>query len=409
MNGDRLMSLGGTLDGVATQPAAMPFSRLEIHADFEGAASAWARLAAHAPASWYQTRHWASAWCASVGKANRAKPQIIVAYDADGEPCLLLPLVVMRKGLLNEAQFCGGKDSNFNLPLFRPQDRWDRASIRLLLRQAAAQLRPRPDIFALLNQPGQWDGALNPMAMLTAQPSPSFGHRGTLSRQSDVLLAERLSSDHRKKLARKFRRLNTLGHTHCAFAESRAEIEAAISAFSAQKAERLRQMGVVGQFEDDRTPDFLRRLSIPTQDGEPARMRWATLIVGDQIVATYGGGIHRGQFQAMVNSMSLDPIIARSSPGECLLNWLVTRCCEDGLSRFDLGTGEGGYKTLYCPTAEPLFDSIVPVSSAGALAAVARRSILRAKRMIKQNEVLWAAARKIRSYRAPKSGGAASG
>lgn len=393
------MSLSGTLEVAHAQPASMPFRRIEIHTDFASCAAIWSRLEAYAPASWYQTRHWASAWCESVGKTSGAHVQILVAFDAADLPCLLLPMVVVRKGLLHQAQYCGAKDSNFNLPLFRPQDRWDRASVRLLLQQAASQLRPRPDFFALLNQPGQWDGAVNPMALLTSQPSPSFGHRGTLQRRSDVLLAELLSNDHRKKLARKFRRLETIGPTQCSFAETPEAIEATIQAYCAQKMERLLQMGVASHVADDSMLDFLRRLSLRGEQGEPARMRWAVLTVGDHIAATYGGGIHRGQFQAMVNSMSLEPEIAKSSPGECLLNWLVARCCEDGLTRFDLGTGDGPYKKAYCPTVEPLFDAVIPASVAGFAASKVQRAVLNVKRIIKQNDGLWAAARKIRKFR----------
>ena len=402
------MSLSGTLDDVHAQSTSMPFSRIEIHDDFASCAANWSRLEASATTSWYQTRHWASAWCESVGKASGAHLQILVAFDATDLPCLLLPLVVVRKGLLYQAQYCGAKDSNFNLPLFRPQDSWDRASVRLLLQQAASQLRPRPDNFALLNQPGQWDGVVNPLALLASQASPSFGHRGALQRRSDILLEGLLSNDHRKKLARKLRRLQTLGPTQCSFAETSEIIEAAIQAFCAQKAERLLQMGVASKAADDTTLDFLRRLSLPGEQGEPARMRWAILTVRDSIVATYGGGIHRGQFQAMVNSMSLDPEIARSSPGECLLNWLVARCCADGLTRFDLGTGEGSYKKSYCPTVEPLFDAFIPVSVAGFAASNVQRAVLHVKRIIKQNAGLWAAARKIRKLRGSAKNPAAS-
>ena len=391
------MSLTGTLDGAATHGAIMPFCRIEIHNAIASCAAAWSRLEAGAPASWYQTRHWAAAWCASIGTSSRAKVQIVVAYDADDQPCLLLPLMVVRQGLQHQARFIGAKDSNFNLALFRPQDRWDIAAVRHLLRQAAQQLHPRPDSFVLLNQPGQWDGSPNPLALLATQPSPSFGHRGALQRQSDILLATLLSNDHRKKLARKFRRLQTFGPVACSFAETPEAIDAAITAFGAQKSARLREMGVTSQTPDAVTLDFLRRLSHPTGFGEAARMRWATLTVGERIVATYGGGIHRGQFQAMVNSICLDPEMSRSSPGECLLNWLVARCCEEGLTRFDLGTGEGNYKKLYCPENEPLFDALIPISAYGFVASQVQRAALRTKRVIKQNEFLWAAVRRIRS------------
>ncbi|MBV1706260.1 MAG: GNAT family N-acetyltransferase [Hyphomicrobiales bacterium] len=390
------MSLAGTLETVAQHVKTMPFRRTEIHASMESCAAAWSRLEACAPVSWYQTRHWATAWCDSLNASGTAALRVIVAYDEDDQPCLLLPLVMVRQGLLQQARFIGARDSNFNLPLFRSQDRWDKASVQRLLRQAAHQMQPRPDSFVLLNQPGTWDGATNPLTLPATQPSPSFGHRGALQPQGEALLEKLLSKDHRKKLARKFRRLQEMGPAQCGFAETPQAIEAAIMAFCEQKSARLRDMGVTNLACDARTLDFMRRLSHPAAHDEPARMRWATLQVGERIVATYGGGIHRGQFNAMVNSICLDPEIARSSPGECLLNWLVARCCEEGLTSFDLGIGEGGYKKLYCPEDEPLFDAILPISATGFVAAHVQRAALRMKRAIKQNDVLWAGAQRVR-------------
>ncbi len=396
MSGVQQMSLGGTLESAAQPVTAMPFCRTEIHDSMDSCAAAWSRLEACAPVSWYQTRHWAAAWHASIGAADAGKLRIIVAYDADDKPCFLLPLVMVRRGWLHQARFTGAKDSNFNLALFRPQDRWDMAAVQHLLHQAAHQMQPCPDSFVLLNQPGQWDGTANPLALLATQPSPSFGHRGALQPPAETLLAGLLSRDHRKKLARKFRRLQEMGPTRCDFAETTQAIEAAIMAFGQQKSARLREMGISDLACDARTLAFMRRLSHPATAAEPARMRWATLTVGERIVATYGGGIHRGQFQAMVNSICLDPEIARSSPGECLLNWLVARCCEDGLTGFDLGVGEGSYKKLYCPEDEPLFDTILPISAAGLAAAHVQRAALRAKRVIKQNEFLWTTSLRLR-------------
>ena len=40
-------------------------------------------------------------------------------------------------------------------------------------------------------------------------------------------------------------------------------------------------------------------------------------------------------------------------------------CCERGFNKFDLGIGDAAYKQVYCKDAEPLYDSVVPITAAG--------------------------------------------
>ena len=76
-------------------------------------------LAQEAPASPYQSFDFARVWFATIGAAEGATPLIVVARDDVGQPVALLPFARVARGPLRFAVFLGGKDSNFNLGLFR--------------------------------------------------------------------------------------------------------------------------------------------------------------------------------------------------------------------------------------------------------------------------------------------------
>ena len=78
----------------------------------------------------------------------------------------------------------------------------------------------------------------------------------------------------------------------------------------------------------------------------------------------------------------------------------MRRCCERGLTTFDLGIGQATYKTLFCPDAEPLFDSHLPLTSAGRMLAVGFGVTARCKRAVKSSAALWSLARALRRLRA---------
>ena len=62
-----------------------------------------------------------------------------MARDEAGQPVALLPFARAARGPLRFAVFLGGKDSNFNLGLFRPGGAWSRDDVAALLAAAAAQ------------------------------------------------------------------------------------------------------------------------------------------------------------------------------------------------------------------------------------------------------------------------------
>jgi CelD/BcsL family acetyltransferase involved in cellulose biosynthesis len=91
---------------------------------------------------------------------------------------------------------------------------------------------------------------------------------------------------------------------------------------------------------------------------------------------------------------------ARHSPGLVLLMHMVGACADRGLRSFDIGVGRAHYKSFFCREPEPLFDTFLPLTGMGRLAALAFGGAFAGKRVIKQNAALWSAVRTLRRVRA---------
>jgi CelD/BcsL family acetyltransferase involved in cellulose biosynthesis len=210
-------------------------ARVEIFPSLAEACRDWVDLQAAACASPYQSFAFAEAWFATIGAASGIEPFIIVARDASGQPSALLPLAQRRFGPLALATFPGGRDSNFNLGLFRPGRLWGAVNVRSLLMQAARAAPVRIDCFALLNQPRIWQGFRNPMATLGGRPSPSFAYKSELPRSFSEWRDAHVSKGSRKKLRKMAERLASMGPVSHVIACDATQASQVLGALIAQK------------------------------------------------------------------------------------------------------------------------------------------------------------------------------
>ena len=362
--------------------------RVDVLDTLAAAEPAWTRLEAECGGSIYQTRRFLQPWIETFGARARTRAMIVVARDASGDPVALLPFGVTRRGPVRIAGFLGGTDSNANLGLFRPDTTFTSGDLESLLRAAAAKATVRPDVFLLENQPKQWEGRDNPLDVFSTLPSASFSHRGALAEDPRVFLG-RLSKDTAKKLRTKQKRLEEQGALTLVSPTTPAEISHVLDAFFAQKLATFREKHIHSEFGSPEARSFLERACSPGADGSRPAIELHALALGGRVVATYGGGVHREHLHLMFNSYDIDPEIARSSPGDLLLQMLLERKCREKLRSFDLGIGEARYKSAWCDASEPMFDSVLAISAPGhafRVAEIARRAF---KRRIKQSSWAW--------------------
>lgn len=367
---------------------------LQAFRDVHEARADWNELFAASPASPYQAHEFARVWFETIGSARGLQPMIVVARAENRQPIALLPFAVERRGPLRIGVFLGGKESNFNLGLFRRDAAIAESDIAGWMRQAARA--ERVDLFHLRNQPTAFDGHANPLLALRTNPSASFAY-GTALPSTASELDARFSGDARKKLRKKQARLEKLGALAFEHAAQGARAQEIAEGLVAQKAMRLREAKIDESFDLPEMRDFVSRLAAAEGAGA---LETHALTLDGRIIAAYAGLAHEGRFSALLNSFDMDEEIARSSPGDLLLHALLRDLVARGFTRFDLGVGEARYKNAICEETIEMFEAIYPTSFTGAIAAPLFIAAARAKRKIKQTPWMLRSLARLRGLRA---------
>jgi CelD/BcsL family acetyltransferase involved in cellulose biosynthesis len=315
-----------------------------------------------------------------------------VAKDASGQPSALLPLARRRLGPLALATFPGGKDSNFNLGLFRPGRLWGAGNVGSLLTEAARAAPARIDCFALLNQPRMWQGFRNPMTALGGRPSPSFAYKSELPLSFSGWRDAHVSKASKKKLRKMAERLASMGPG------DETQASQALGALIAQKRQAAMDGGPPNPYESAAAQAFLDRLATEGLADGRAPIELHALMLGERPVAVFGALPGRNRLCGLVLAHDRDPEIARCSPGRLLLQEVVRSAIERGFETLDLGVGDGRYKNECCEAAEILFDTFVATSAPGRVVELALGLERRAKARIKRSPPLMSAAMRLNAW-----------
>lgn len=370
-----------------------------VHGDLASVEALWRGFERRAVASCYQMYDFVAAWCRHCCAEAECTPLIVVGTDSAGEPALILPLGKFRSGPVTVASWLGDKHSNFNLGLYERSwaERLDGGAMREIL-AAVKRLAPELDAFDLSNQPESWMGVANPLCRLSWQVSPSPSFSTVLPSDFDRMMDERRGRKGRKRLRWQTRRLGEIGEIRMFKAQDPAGARLILEAFLEQRRARMLYQEIDNPFEDPGVRAMLGDLADATTGGDDDPLQLFALESGGRIVATYGGGHAYGRFSAAFNSYDMDETISRFSPGELLLQHVLRHCIERGLKAFDLGIGRADYKLAWCDTEDMLFDTLHPVSPLGSLYCMMRSTGLSAKRVIKNNPLLWSTAKLARKY-----------
>ncbi len=375
-------------------------ARVEVFEDMLSAEPFWRRLeAARALATPYQRFDLLSAWQYHVGARTGVTPFIVVGFDDAGEPLFLWPFGRTQNGLLKVVQFLGSKHANFNVGL------WRRDSLAAIgareLRDVFDRLTARGhevDLVALLSQPLTWDGIANPFTLLAHQASVDMSAQLNLTRTTADAL-NGLSPSMRARLRAKERKLRNLAGYRYLQAATDEDIDRLLDGFFAVKSTHMAAQGLGNVFAEAGVAEFLREACHHRLPGGRRLIEIHALEGGGEVLALFGSTADDYRFSSMFNTYTLGEN-ARHSPGLVLLMHMVAECAARGLRSFDIGVGRAHYKSSFCREPEPLFDTFLPLTLRGRLAAAAFSTAFAAKRMIKQNPALWSAVQALRRVRA---------
>jgi CelD/BcsL family acetyltransferase involved in cellulose biosynthesis len=370
-------------------------AKVEVHTSLDMIADDWKAIQASGYATPYQTLDWTKAWVETLGKTSGLKPHFIRSIDTNGQTSAIVPIGLSKSILGTKAIFLGGKHSNFNMMVMSQLgiETLVGPALDAMLKAAAEQCGI--DCYHFVHQPFVWMGRDNPLLTLPFTGSANTAYRADLIPNGDAMIRSLMSSESRKKLRNKEKRLGELGSVSFKRADTPEDIECALSAFLTQKAARFKNQGLDNPFASPEAVAFLRHGSLENSGSEPPFSLFY-LTSGERIVSMLGGTHHAGRMSGMFTSFDDAVDIIRFSPGDLLLLHLVQHLANKKFEIFDLGTGDATYKGDYCKIEENLFDSVLPMTARGKLLAATLTAAYGAKRWIKNSPAALKLARRLR-------------
>ncbi|MBR0775920.1 GNAT family N-acetyltransferase [Bradyrhizobium diazoefficiens] len=338
----------------------------------------------------YQGFDLLGSWQRSVGAQEGAHPFVVIAFDAEHRPLALLPLAQRQGHGVRTACFMGGKHTTFNMGLWNAEFAAQANAVDL--DALLAPLRDHVDVLALTQQPLRWLDQQNPLALLPRQRA--INGCPLLVMEPGGPPASRISNSFRRRLKSKEKKLQALAGYRYHRAVSDADVTRLLDWFFRVKPARMAEQKLPNVFAEPGVEQFIRSACLAPR-GEGRVIDIHALECNDEVIAIFAGVADGKRFSMMFNTYTLSEQ-ARYSPGLILMRYIIDRYAERGYQSLDLGIGTDDYKRMFCKDDEEIFDSFVPLTSRGKFAAMAMSSLNRGKRLVKQNQVLFDLARRLR-------------
>src|SRR5882757_2052926 len=342
----------------------------------------------------YQRFDFLAAWQRQVGEREGLRPFIVVGRDSERQPVLLLPLASGTRWGMRCASFMGGKHATFNMALYDREfaATATRADLETLVNAISEQ--SRAVVLALHQQPLQWQGLPNPMALLPHQASAN--DCPLLTMEPGAPLANLISNSFRRRLKGKERKLQPLSGYRYHLATENADIVRLLDWFFHVKPLRMAEQKLPNVFAEPGVESFIRAACMTPLDNGGRAIDIHALECDDEVIAIFAGVADGHRFSMMFNTYTMSAN-SKYSPGLILMRDIIDYHAGQNYRAFDLGIGSDEYKRLFCKSDEVIFDSFIPLSARGRLAAGIMSGLDRAKRTVKHNPRLLEIAQNLRT------------
>jgi CelD/BcsL family acetyltransferase involved in cellulose biosynthesis len=368
-------------------------ARVDILADLGHAEPVWRHLEDPAQFSTpYQRFDLLATWQMQVGARENSSPFIVIGYDGEGRPLLLLPLALEHKHGVRIASFMGGKHTTFNMALWDKDFAKDAASADLAALLSGVRERSAADVLSLTQQPKRWRDISNPFANLPMQSS--VNDCPVLTMVPGAAPTDRIGNSFRRRLKSKERKLQSLGYRYHVVG-TEPDITRLLDWFFRVKPLRMAEQRLPNVFAEPGVENFIRGACLARLAGGSHAIDLHALECDEEVIALFAGVADVDRFSMMFNTYTMSDR-SRYSPGLILMRNIIDHYGERGYRALDLGIGSDDYKRLFCKGDEPIFDSFIPLSSRGKLAVVAMSGANRAKRLVKRNQTLLRLAQRLR-------------
>jgi CelD/BcsL family acetyltransferase involved in cellulose biosynthesis len=380
--------------GTQARPETSRITGVDILGDMRAAETVWRGLEQSSQFfTPYQRFDFLAAWQRQVGEREGIQPFIVIAYDKDRAPLLLLPLGLKGESGARVARFLGGKHATFNMALWRKDFASTATQADLDALMSMIRAHAQADVLALTQQPRRWMDLPNPFALLPSQASANDCPLLTMAPGAPP--ASRVSNSFRRRLKGKERKLQSLPGYGYRLATTDADIKHLLDWFFTIKPQRMAAQKLPNVFADPGIEDFIRDACMTKLAGGGHAIDIHALECDEEVIAIFAGVADASRFSMMFNTYTLSGN-SKYSPGLILMRDIIDHYAERGVTSLDLGIGSDDYKRLFCKDDEPIFDSFVPLSVRGRIAAAALSSLMHAKRLVKQTPALMQIAQRVR-------------
>src|SRR5437763_1765745 len=367
---------------------------VDVVHDLTAAEGIWRKLeGAQTSFTPYQRFDFLSAWQRQVGEREGLVPFIVIAYDAERRPLLLLPLALRHAYGARCASFMGGKHSTFNMALWNKDFAANATAADLEALIAALSERHEADVLALHQQPLRWREGPNPLALLPHQPSAN--DCPLLTMEPGAAPVALVSNSFRRRLKGKERKLQPLPGYRYHVANAETDITRLLDWFFRIKPLRMAEQKLPNVFADPGIEDFIRNAcTTPLANGNHV-IDIHALECDEEVIAIFAGVADGHRFSMLFNTYTMSAS-SKYSPGLILMRDIIDHYAAQGYRALDLGIGSDDYKRLFCKDDEPIFDSFIALSQRGRLAAGVISGLNRTKRLVKHSPALLGMGEKLR-------------
>jgi CelD/BcsL family acetyltransferase involved in cellulose biosynthesis len=204
----------------------------------------------------------------------------------------------------------------------------------------------------------------------------------------------RISNSFRRSLRGKERKLQPQP-VRTFIATEDSDITRLLDWFFKVKPMRMAEQKLPNVFADPGTEEFIRAACLARLDGGGRAIDIHALECDEEVIAIFAGVADGNRYSMMFNTYTMSAN-AKFSPGLILMRNIIDHYASLGYRALDLGIGSDDYKRLFCKNDELLFDSFIPLTARGRMAASAMGALNRTKRMVKHNPALLEMAQKLR-------------
>ncbi len=364
-----------------------PSRLLSVYNDFSSVEHVWRRFEEDADCYAFQSFDFLDTWYRHVGARANIDVQIVVVWEANAKPLMILPLGITTKGSLRRLLWLGNDVNDYNAPILAEafSDFVAPGQFSKLWNDIVARL-PAHDMVELMRQPSLVGGQANPFLELGTCLNASGAHMTMFSTDFDAYYDKKRTSKAKRHARSRLKKMKAMGETRYVHPGSPEDIAASVERLVELKEDSLKAMGAHNFLAEPGYADFYKELAVKSGDDGLAHV--SHLEIDGQFVAGNWGLLHKGRFYYLLASYD-GPGFGRLAPGIHALVEIMRWAAERGVTQFDFTIGDESYKNEWCETKIDLYDHLRAKTLRGMGTLVMSRIFLSAKRTIKQTPALW--------------------